>query len=131
MAMENPVNTSNPPIALVVDDEPLIRMDTADMVAEEGFEVIEARTADEALAILGKHPSLKLVLTDIQMPGETDGLDLARHICEHRPDVCVIVSSGAIRPHPGQLPESARFIGKPISHGVVRRTIREICPPGA
>lgn len=122
---------SAPPVALVVDDEPLIRMDTADMVAEEGFEVIEARNADEAMTMLERHPSLKLVFTDIQMPGHTDGLDLARHVCEHWPDICVIVASGAVTPGADDLPETARFIGKPISHAMVRETIAEICPPTA
>jgi CheY-like chemotaxis protein len=42
------------PIALVVDDEPLILMDTADMIADEGFSVVEASSADEAFAFLAK-----------------------------------------------------------------------------
>lgn len=54
------------PIALVVDDEPLIRMDTANMVADQGFAIVEARTVDEAFAFLKKHPSLQLLFTDVQ-----------------------------------------------------------------
>ncbi|MDQ0319006.1 CheY-like chemotaxis protein [Pararhizobium capsulatum DSM 1112] len=53
------------PIALVVDDEPLVRMDTADIIAEAGFHVIEAATADEAFEFLKKHNSLRLLFTDI------------------------------------------------------------------
>jgi CheY-like chemotaxis protein len=64
------------PIALVVDDEPLIRMDTADIIWDAGYHVIEASTADEAYEFLKKHTSLKLLFTDIQMPGDMDGLDL-------------------------------------------------------
>jgi CheY-like chemotaxis protein len=62
------------PVALVVDDEPLIRMDTTDMVVDEGYHVLEARTADEAFAFLKQHSSLKLIVTDVQMPGDMDGI---------------------------------------------------------
>lgn len=115
------------PVALVVDDEPLIRMDIADMVTEEGYEVIEAGSADEALTLLDVYHSLKLVVTDIQMPGQADGLELARQVCERRPEVCVIVASGAATPTADELPETARFIGKPVTHAAIHRTISEIC----
>ncbi|MBB5539548.1 response regulator [Rhizobium giardinii] len=53
------------PIALVVDDEPLILMDTADMVTNEGFAVFEATTAEDAYAFLTHHPSTELLFTDV------------------------------------------------------------------
>lgn len=62
-----------PPVALVVDDEPLIRMDTAHMVADEGYEIVEARTAQEAYSFLEDHHSLQLVVTDIQTGGSMNG----------------------------------------------------------
>lgn len=58
-----------PPLALVVDDEPLIRIGTTYMVANKGFEVIETKTSDEAFAFLKRHLSLRLLITDIQTPG--------------------------------------------------------------
>lgn len=116
------------PVALVVDNEPLIRMDTADVVAEEGDHVLEARTADEAFAFLRKHHSLKLVSTDIQMPGEMDGLLLAREIGEQWPDICVIVASGAVKLPNGPLPNTARFIPKPISGRLVHDVLADFCP---
>ncbi|KQY20303.1 hypothetical protein ASD31_24150 [Rhizobium sp. Root482] len=57
------------PIALVVDDDPLILMDTADMIAGEGYAVVEAKTADQAYDFLDRHSSLQLLFTDVQMPG--------------------------------------------------------------
>ncbi len=74
------------PVALVVDDEPLIRMDTSDIVADEAYHMLEAETADEAFVFLKQHNSLRLVFTDIQMPGRMDGLQLARNVGEHRPE---------------------------------------------
>lgn len=116
------------PVALVVDDEPLILMDTADIVADEGYHVLEARSADEAYAFLEEHHSLKLLFTDIQTPGNIDGLELATEVARRWPNICVIVASGAIRPAAGSLPDNARFIAKPISPQLVRDTLKEFCP---
>lgn len=113
------------PIALVVDDEPLIRMDTADLVSDEGFTVIEARTADQAFEFLARHSSLQLLITDVQMPGELDGFDLARKVAERWPHIQVIVVSGAARPGPEDIPPNAVFISKPLSSELVRQVLRE------
>jgi hypothetical protein len=61
------------PIALVVDDEPLILMDTADMISAKVDSVVEASTADQAYAFLDKPSSLQLLVTDVQMPGDMTG----------------------------------------------------------
>jgi CheY-like chemotaxis protein len=114
------------PIALVVDDEPLILMDTADIVSSAGYHVIEARNADEAFDLLAKYASLKLLMTDIQMPGEMDGLGLARYVGEHWPNVHVVVASGAVAPKDGELPKGARFLGKPLDQALVIETLREL-----
>ena len=62
------------PVVLLVEDELLLRMDAAAMVAEAGFEVVEAGDADEAIAILESRRDIGIVFTDIQMPGSMDGL---------------------------------------------------------
>jgi DNA-binding NtrC family response regulator len=125
--MDTEKRTPSPPIALVVDDEPLIRIDTADMVAHEGFDVIEARTADEAYRVLQDHPSLQLVITDIQTGGAMNGCDLAWEVKRRWPHICVVVASGAVRPVDGDLPPSAIFVAKPISPDVVHEAIEEYC----
>jgi CheY-like chemotaxis protein len=114
------------PVALVVDDEPLIRTDTSDMVADEGYHVLEARTADEAFAFLNEHSSLKLLVTDVQMPGEMDGLQLAAEVSARWPEVSIIVASGAVKLEDGSLPASARFIAKPISSKLVKEALEEL-----
>ncbi|MBO9127857.1 MULTISPECIES: response regulator [unclassified Rhizobium] len=116
------------PIALVVDDEPLIRMDTADIVADAGYHVIEASTADEAFEFLRQHSSLKLLFTDIQMPGKMDRLDLAKYVGEHWPHISVIVASGAVTPPSGALPDTAKFLSKPLNERLVLDTLQELCP---
>ena len=114
------------PVAVVVDDEPLIRMGTADIVADAGFDVIEASCAQEAFDCLESEKCVALLLTDIQMP-EIDGLTLARHVAARWPDVSIVVTSGALRPGIAELPQDARFISKPFSPEAVVDTIRQVC----
>lgn len=113
------------PIALVVDDEPLILMDTADMVAEEGYSVVEASTAQEAFEFLEKLSSLQLLLTDVQTPGKIDGFELARTVAGRWPHIKVVVASGAATPREGDMPEGAVFISKPLTKELVHEVINE------
>lgn len=100
-------------VVLVVDDEPLIRMNAADMLADAGWSAIEAADADEALDLLHSHPEVTVLFTDINMPGSMDGLDLARRVHDLRPDVHLVITSGKLRLGRAELPGEGRFIGKP------------------
>ncbi|WP_116652425.1 response regulator [Pelagibacterium sediminicola] len=95
---------------LVVEDDPLVRLDTALALSDAGFAVIEAGTADEAIDILAERRHIGLVFTDIETPGRHDGLDLARMVAETRPDLPVLVTSGQRRA--GGL-DPRRFFAKP------------------
>ena len=108
-----PFADKKPGVVLVVDDEPLIRMNAADMLADAGWSAIEAADAAEALDLLDQHPEVSVLFTDINMPGTMDGLDLARRVHELRPDVQLIITSGKLRPGRGELPGEGRFLGKP------------------
>lgn len=113
------------PIALVVDDEPLILMNTAEMVADEGYAIVEASTADQAYAFLEKHSSLQLLFTDVQMPGKLDGFALANAVAERWPHIRVIIASGAAQPAMNEIPANATFIPKPFSAQLVHAVIKE------
>ena len=102
-----------PGVVLVVDDEPMIRMNAADMLADAGWTAIEAADAADALELLGRHPEVTVLFTDINMPGEMDGLELARRVHELRPDVHLVITSGKLRPGRDELPGEGRFLGKP------------------
>jgi CheY-like chemotaxis protein len=117
------------PVALVVDDEPLLLMDTSEIISDAGFHVIEATTADQAFAFFEEHNSLKLLFTDVQTPGKLDGYELARAVEKRWPHICVVVTSGAVLPPPGALPENARFIAKPLSVSLVHDTLIRFCGP--
>lgn len=115
------------PIALVVDDEPIVRVDTAEMVEGEGFEVVEARTVDEAYDFLERYPSLRLVLTDIRTPGDMDGCELAWEIAKRWPSICVVVACEEGRPASTDLPPTAVVVTKPLTADVVHEAIEEYC----
>jgi len=115
------------PAALVVDDEPLILMDIADIISDEGYGVTEAASAEEAYQILVEHSDFELVFTDVQTGGPIDGLKLVREVSRRWPHICVVVASGATRPRPGDLPDEAVFLRKPISAALVHKVILERC----
>jgi len=79
---------------LVVDDEVLIRMDVAQHLRTAGFDVIEAWNGDEALTLLTNVGAIALVITDVRMPGKTDGEALASWLRREKPEVKIIIVSG-------------------------------------
>jgi CheY-like chemotaxis protein/two-component sensor histidine kinase len=79
--------------ALLVDDEALARLSTAEMLIDMGYRVIEVTSAEEALSVIRSGDPLDLVVTDHLMPGMS-GTELAREIRERRPDLPVLVISG-------------------------------------
>lgn len=82
------------PRILLVEDEFLIRMTLLEALSDEGFDVMEASTGDDALPLLKADPSIRLLLTDMQLPGSLDGRDLARKAREAMPGLPVIYMSG-------------------------------------
>jgi PAS domain S-box-containing protein len=79
--------------ALLVDDEEVVRMSTADMLAELGYKVVEAGSAEEALRLINRGVHFDLLITDHLMAGMT-GVDLARAMQERRPETPVLIVSG-------------------------------------
>ena len=122
-------STAPTPYALVVDDEGLSRMDAADILEQAGFRTLEAPTGDKALELLRQHhQEVALLFTDVQMPGEHDGFALARRTADAYPHISIVVASGRIEPGPDDMPEGARFIGKPFSAEIVHRHLQEVLP---
>ena len=119
-----------PTVVLVVEDEALLRLLLMEVLEEAGFEVIEARTADDAVLLLDHRPDIRLVFTDVDMPGALDGFQLAQYVRDHHCDVAVIIGSGKCRPGPEDISPSTIFLQKPYStsalvNHVRRMTLRE------
>lgn len=102
------------PVILVVEDEPDERYLAAEMLEETGFEVIEAETAERALAILNdRGEEVNVVFSDVRTPGTIGGFELARIIGVTWPRVQVLLTSGEAGDQPSDLRVSATFIPKP------------------
>ena len=101
------------PAVLVVEDEPLIRLNAIDMVEAAGFQAISASTADEAIHVLELRNDIRAVFTDVQMPGSMDGLALIHLMAERWPSIAALVTSGKVDIAPADLPRGARFFAKP------------------
>jgi CheY-like chemotaxis protein len=112
-------------VVLVVEDEPLQRMMAVDLVEEAGFEALEASDAMEAVLILEVRTDIRIVFTDIDMPGGMDGMMLAAAIRDRWPPIEIIVTSGHLRQNEVRLPERGVFFSKPYDSGKVKRTLVE------
>lgn len=82
-----------PSVVLVVEDENSIRWNAYDAFADGGFTVLEAEHSAAAILIALGHPQIDLLFTDVNMPGDMNGIDLAEHLFELRPRLKIVVTS--------------------------------------
>lgn len=108
---------------LIVDDEALIRLDLVDTLQRRGFRTYEADSAAEAIEMLEAHPDIRAVFTDVQMPGEMDGLALAHYVRKRWPPTILMVCSGNQNPDKASLPSSCTFIPKPNDINALGRVL--------
>jgi DNA-binding NtrC family response regulator len=109
---------------LVVEDDTLVREMIVDILIEAGFAAHQAGSADEALRDLEQQPGIAAVVTDIDMPGALDGIELTWRIEELWPKIGVIVISGG--GGTAALPQAARFLAKPFTAGRLLRSLVEL-----
>jgi two-component system, response regulator PdtaR len=105
--------TAPEPLILVVEDQAILRLYAADMLEEHGFRVVEAQNAAAALKVLETRNDVRLLFTDIQMPGALDGMDLAREVHQRWPRVLLVITSGQKKPTEAEIPDHGRFVAKP------------------
>lgn len=118
--------TTARPLAVVAEDEPLLRLDTVDMLDALGFEVLEACHAAEAMQHLEQADGVALLYTDVHMPGSMCGRQLA-HVCAERwPETRIIVCSSCHKSETEKLPEAAHFIPKPCAERLVRTALKAL-----
>jgi CheY-like chemotaxis protein len=118
-------DSSKRPAVLIVEDESLVRLGAVRSIEEAGFEVIEAANADDAIRILENRSDIRVVFTDIHMPGSMDGLKLAHAVRNRWPPIKIIVTSGRSQVSEQELPEGGRFFAKPYEATQITDTIRE------
>jgi CheY-like chemotaxis protein len=128
-AMPSSVDASRATI-LVAEDEVLVRMFISDVLRYEGYTVIEAINADEALAILRSAVKLDLVLTDMRMRGSMDGAGLVRVLRAEFPFVKIVMAAGQ-RPDDEVCKLLDAFLPKPVTSFQLCSCLRTILPAPA
>jgi CheY-like chemotaxis protein len=112
------------PTVLFVEDDVLIRIATAEYLRESGHQVLEAADADEALAVLRTNNLIAVVLSDIRMPGEHDGVALAAIIKATWPHVPVVLTSSHLPDDVEVEPDS--FIQKPYLQSRIVAVVEQL-----
>ncbi len=106
---------------LIVEDEVLIRMSSAAMLEDAGFRILEAGSSAEALEMLLENKDIDVLMTDVRMPGEMDGLDLVALVHRVHPDIRAIVVSGNTSAEDACDAGAIGFLPKPyMAHSLVR-----------
>jgi CheY-like chemotaxis protein len=114
----------NPPadaVVLLVEDDALVRMVAVEVLS--GFDVLTAADAAEALLILRSGCIPDVLVTDVRMPGEIDGLGLAAIVAESWPQVGILVISAHACPTARDLPAGAAFLPKPHTPAALVREV--------
>jgi signal transduction histidine kinase/CheY-like chemotaxis protein len=114
---------------LIVEDDPDVRDYTADIVAELGYRVLSAEHGADALRLLNAHPEIRLLFTDVGLPGGMNGRQLADEALRRRPRLKVLFTTGYARNaivHQGRLDPGVEVIFKPFTYSDVASRVRRI-----
>jgi len=114
---------------LVVEDDSTVLDITSFLLESEGYDVLTAVNAMDALLTLADHPEVALVLTDVNMPGAMDGIDLVRELHRVGNNVrCVVVSGDAMNAIK-RLDGLAPFLAKPYDRRSLLSAVCDAMPP--
>jgi CheY-like chemotaxis protein len=116
---------------LVVEDEALIRLSIVMMLETAGYEVLEAGHADEAIRLLEQNERVRVVVTDVDMPGSMDGAKLSHYVRNRWPPIQLVVVSGKAQQEALSLAAGVRFLAKPYGDHVMLGVIKEMVDAGA
>ena len=107
------MNNESTATILVVEDEPFVRLIAVEMIEQAGWNALEAGNSAEALAMLADVGPVDVLFTDINMPGEMDGLALARQVHRSHPRTELVITSGKQALSNKSLPDDGTFLCKP------------------
>jgi PAS domain S-box-containing protein len=124
---EEPASRGGSETVLVVEDNPGLRRIVVRQLSEAGYHVLEAPDAEAAMAIIDTLEPIHLLLTDVVMPGEMDGRDLARVAVLRRPLLRTLLTSGFPDARWGGSTSrtGGRLLSKPYRKEELRRAVRE------
>lgn len=124
---------------LIVEDEPILRIDAISMVEDAGFEAVEAMSSADAITLLEERLDIRLVYMDLDMPRSRKGIEIAAAIRKRWPPIEIILTAAYFTRDSVSLPERAEFYPKPIDRyqivdamrRLMDRPIAEAATPGA
>jgi signal transduction histidine kinase/CheY-like chemotaxis protein len=114
---------------LVVEDDEDVRAYAVELLTELGYRVLAAADSDAAMLLLGEHPEIDLLFTDVGLPGGTNGRQLADAAHVLRPDLKVLFTSGYPRNaivHHGRLDPGVDLLGKPFTLATLGPKLRQV-----
>ena len=99
---------------VVIEDDPVLRLVTTEMLEAAGLAVAAFEDGDHALDHIRHHrQAIGGVFTDVRLTTETSGFEIAHLVTETFPDIAVVVTSGQFVDRPAGLPENVRYLAKP------------------
>jgi CheY-like chemotaxis protein len=111
-------------VVLIVQEELVIRMDVVEAFETGGFKIFQADTAEMAIDVLQREPTIRVVFTDVDLPGTMDGLTLAHYVRHRWPPTILLVGSARI---PGKaLPSKTHFVQQPYLDGGLAQAVKEV-----
>jgi CheY-like chemotaxis protein len=111
------------PVVLVVEDDPITLRLSVCATKAAGFDAIAVTSADEALSVLETRADIRVVFTDVQMPGSMNGIQLAAVIVRRWPAIRILITSAQIRLADKNLPGHSVFLSKPY---LVREVVAKL-----
>ena len=117
-------NGAHPPVVLVIEDEFFVRSNTVRCLQDAGYDVVEAATGEEAIALCHSATSIDVVFTDINLGGGADGWDVAECFRTVRPDVPVVYTSGKSL-DAGRGVAASAFLSKPYYESDILKAVSD------
>jgi len=111
------------PAALIVEDQPFIGMVASDILRESGFDTFHAYDAEAAVGVLDDHPEIEVLVTEADLPGPVDGLELCRKVKRQRPHIKLVVTSAGPDLSAADMPLGARMLHKPYATGELKTLV--------
>ncbi len=123
--MSLPKNSRGPRV-LIIEDDMIVRAILFDIANGVGFDVIEADNSLEAIKLLNEYPDIRLVISDVYMPGGMTGFELAGIIRHRWPGVDVVLTSGLTKIEDMTLPPRTAFVAKPFNRTALIKALGQI-----
>jgi CheY-like chemotaxis protein len=111
-------------VILIVEDETFVKYYLEEILEYAGYQIVSAANADEAIEILESRNDIRVLITDINMPGSMDGLRLAAAVKDRWPPIKIIVATGKDAPRREEMPMDSQFLPKPYAPNRVLAAVR-------